>query len=294
MSQHLIWGPGAVLGSSIMGALVAYTGPKLAKRFFGLKAKLDEPAPLLPPALAGEISIERLQKYGEHTRHRFDLFLPPDTAKTPRHGVVMFHGGGFVGGFRAELEVYARQLAQQGFVVINAEYRLLPDSNLWETIQDGISAFDFAHRQSQLNVNQWSLMGRSAGGHIALMTAFLSKHPVSCVISEAGPTDLTPHLWEGSIRGGFLERISGQVLYSDVSPVYAAHSEAPPTLLLHGTRDPVVPYYQSRLLEVCLQAKGVPTKLCSFAGVGHNVLTKVTGPEPMAWVLHWLNTHAKL
>ena len=282
-----------MLGSSLAGAFVAHMGPKVARKMFGLKSKLDEKAPALPEALPGEIKIERLLKYGSDTRHRYDLFLPPDTAVGPFHGVVMFHGGGFVGGFRTEMEVFARQLAERGFVVVNAEYRLLPGCSLWDTIHDGCSLLEYVQAQPQWNVDQWSIMGRSAGGHIALMTAYLSKIDVTSVISEAGPTDFTPHLWEGSIRGGFLERIAGEILFSEVSPVYVAHAKAPPTLLLHGTLDPVVPYYQSRILEVLLQAKGVPSYLCGFPGISHNVLSKIKSMDGMAWVVHWLRTHQK-
>ena len=68
--------------------------------------------------------------YGPHPRQILDLFVPEDMTNAPV--VVFVHGGVFVrGDKRLSSEVYDNVLywfARQGFIGINIEYRLAPES----------------------------------------------------------------------------------------------------------------------------------------------------------------------
>jgi acetyl esterase/lipase len=44
---------------------------------------------------------------------------------------------------------------------------------------------------------------------------------------------------------------------------------APPFLIVHGDRDPLVPYHQSLLPVDALRAAGVPVTFYTVAGAGH-------------------------
>ena len=55
----------------------------------------------------------------------------------------------------------------------------------------------------------------------------------------------------------------------EISPVTYVTPNAPPTLLIHGDADNIVPLQQSRILEQKLRAAGVPVKLVIKPGAGH-------------------------
>jgi dipeptidyl aminopeptidase/acylaminoacyl peptidase len=54
-----------------------------------------------------------------------------------------------------------------------------------------------------------------------------------------------------------------------VSPVTYVSEDNPPTLILHGTHDTLVPYAQSEELAAALKAKSVPVWLQTLPGSGH-------------------------
>jgi acetyl esterase/lipase len=54
-----------------------------------------------------------------------------------------------------------------------------------------------------------------------------------------------------------------------VSPVHYVSADSPPFLILHGTRDALVPFAQSEELAAALEAKGVKVLLQKIPGGGH-------------------------
>lgn len=91
----------------------------------------DAYAPLLAAANNSGISVTRNLAYGPHTRQVLDIFQP---AKASNAGFVAYvHGGAFVRGDKqASPEIYDNLLywfTKQGYVGINIEYRLAPESS---------------------------------------------------------------------------------------------------------------------------------------------------------------------
>lgn len=86
--------------------------------------------PVLASAPKDGVAVTREITYGTHARQVLDLFVPAGAAAAPV--VVFVHGGAFMrGDKRASEEVYDNVLywfARQGFVGINIEYRLAPES----------------------------------------------------------------------------------------------------------------------------------------------------------------------
>jgi acetyl esterase/lipase len=78
------------------------------------------------------VKTERDVKYGPGVRHLLDVFTP-ETAASPRPVLIFIHGGGFIAGnkrspgspFYDNIVLWA---AQNGFVGVNATYRLAPQS----------------------------------------------------------------------------------------------------------------------------------------------------------------------
>lgn len=110
--------------------------------------------------------------YGDHARHRLDVYQPEGTP--PKQGwpvVVFLHGGGFVRGNKEHRANIGWYLAQQGFVTVMPNYRLAPESKwpcgpedvvgVWRWVQEHGAAYGG-------NPDGVVLMGESAGAaHVA-------------------------------------------------------------------------------------------------------------------------------
>ena len=278
-----------------IGLLAGGWGPSIAQNLFGLRPD-DPEVPSIPAPLTGPLRLTAQLRYGAgHPRYRFDLIQPPADVAPPYPAVVLFHGGGFARGSRRYVSGIGRALARHGFAVLSADYRLVPGAALPEIIADAVAMtrHAFSHSKDyELDPTRISLMGRSAGGHLALMAAYTTDLAVHRVVSEAGPTDLEPVMWDGSVRGAMMRRFSQGAHARSLSPVHVVTERAPPTLLVHGCRDTTVPFAHSRILQVRLEGLGVPVRLVALPRTGHN---------PLFWrwkagfpvVYDWLQTDSR-
>jgi dipeptidyl aminopeptidase/acylaminoacyl peptidase len=122
-----------------------------------------------------------------------------------------------------------------------------------------------------------AVVGGSAGGHLALLVAYTSdaefegagghegvSSRVRCVVNLYGPTDLTTDfVRDNAFARGVVRQFLGASidenpdLYQQASPVTHIDAEDPPTLILHGTIDDIVPIRQGDLLADALEETGV-------------------------------------
>ncbi len=137
------------------------------------------------------------------------------------------------------------------------------------------------------------LTGISAGGHLALISAFLNSipgsHPcfvgdrikIRAVVNWFGITDIAAlesylrifpsdlnyaRRWIGD--ESLIPRISKQY-----SPVNHITPESPPVLTFHGTRDRVVPYNQAVDLHERLNKDGITNRLITMQDRNHGGFT---------------------
>jgi dipeptidyl aminopeptidase/acylaminoacyl peptidase len=79
--------------------------------------------------------------------------------------------------------------------------------------------------------------------------------------------DKESRLWVPNTDPKRLEEIARQI-----SPVYHVSPDDPPTLIIHGDQDRLVPLQQSELIVEKLEKAGVDTKLVVKKGAGHGWL----------------------
>jgi acetyl esterase/lipase len=122
---------------------------------------------------------------------------------------------------------------------------------------------------------------------------------VQAVVASYAPADL--RLWPAE-RGSAIEQLLGGLpgeipeVYRDAAPVTHVRPGLPPTLLIHGQRDRLVPPAHSELLANHLRAAGVTTVLLPIPWGRHGVdslIVGLTGPmiqydvdRFLAWVFH--------
>lgn len=159
-----------------------------------------------------------------------DIFLPDSDSLSVYPVVVIIHGGGWVAGDKTLDSIYymrrlKHELLKNNFAVLSINYRLVgKDIHLPAPVEDCKDAIRWlrAHADEyKLDTSNVGLWGGSAGGHLALMTAyttnrqFVGDHELSSysarvnyVIDNFGPTDLNALFkidlgWFGTLCFGY-------------------------------------------------------------------------------------------
>ena len=132
-------------------------------------------ATLTPPDGVTEVNgIEYLAD--GHRYHQLDVYYPEGTAeKLPV--IIDIHGGGWAYGDKELNKIYCLTLAKKGYVVFNMSYRLYPEVNAkqqLEDIREALVCIKENLRNHPCDENNIFLTGDSAGGMLAAFTAMLS------------------------------------------------------------------------------------------------------------------------
>lgn len=180
-----------------MQQLMARIGPVWGTDIRGHSQMVkDAYAPLLAAANNDGITVTRNMPYGPHARQVLDIFRSTSVANA---GVIVFvHGGAFVRGDKqASPEIYDNLMywfAKQGYVGINIEYRLAPESGYPGGVDDVALAMAWLHVNAAShggNPAKLFLIGHSAGGtHVASYVfdpslGYFGKHTAGAVLISA-------------------------------------------------------------------------------------------------------------
>jgi acetyl esterase/lipase len=88
--------------------------------------------------------------YGDDPRQSFDVYTPTDATDAPI--IFMVHGGAWIIGDKTSRRVVDNKVAHwaaRGFVVISANYRMLPEANPLEQARDVALAVAAAQREAR-------------------------------------------------------------------------------------------------------------------------------------------------
>jgi acetyl esterase/lipase len=206
---------------------------------------------------------------------------------------VVVHGGSWQGGDSTQLTALNRYLAARGYVVAAINYRLLPDHPFPAAHDDLRAAIDYLKRNASalgLDPQRIVLLGRSAGGQLALLVAYtagdsairgaIGIYPaIDLAYAYDHPSD--PRLLDGrAVVSAYLGGTPDQVpaAYAAASPTSFAGPHSPPTLLIHGGRDELVSPTQSRRLAALLAQASRPHLLLELPWATHGCDAHFSGP----------------
>lgn len=225
-------------------------------------------------ALCRAIEISE-HAYGNLPVQTLSVCLPTDNAKN-RPGVIMIHGGGWTGGDKSNSINRCRSFAEDGIVAVTINYRLAnsaDSSTRWPAqIDDTCAAFQWMidnSKKLRLDPKRISAYGESAGGHLAVWLGIKDKR-LAGIVDCFGPTDLGKLDKRKFTRA--LTALFGSIeeeAMRAASPAYAVRTGMPPTLILQGDKDDLVPPDQSTELLAALKSKDVPVNLVLYLG-GHS------------------------
>jgi acetyl esterase/lipase len=213
---------------------------------------------------------------------RCDIFLPPPAVKNGA-GVLLVHGGGWSQGDRSQLKGYGILLGRRGYTCISSEYRLTGEA-LWpaqiEDVKCALRYFRANAGDLGVDPDRIVVSGNSAGGHLSLMAAAAApdsfegsggnagvSSSVAAAISFYPPTGLAKRSW-GGLPALFGKGASEETMLG-ASPLTYAKPGYPPTLIIQGNRDEIVPEAEATTMYDALNKAGVPVELHMFAGQPH-------------------------
>lgn len=187
-----------------------------------------------------------------------DVYRPAGTAPAP--AVLLLHGSGWRdGGSRWQMHGIARKLVKRGYVVVNAEYRFIPDVRYPAPLEDAREALRWMKSHSTeygIDPKRIATFGYSAGGYLAALVALDDESGaagVRAVVAGGAPFDLEFYARGDLIPvylGGGLHEIPE--VYRDASPVNHVRRSSPPIFMYQGTRDRLVrPEHALRMRQVC-------------------------------------------
>ncbi len=199
-------------------------------------------------------------------------------------------------------------------------------------LNDGFAALEWikAHADSLgFDLENVGLIGESAGGHIAQVLAYMdgaefgssAKLPIRYLVDVYGPTDLgklyrdqiplidsvksmtarLPERWQKCLDVtrylfGFdptTDSTRAEQFAYIFSPFHHVGPQAPPTLLIHGEADQVVPFSQSEILQKRLDDLAIPHRLHPLPGVDHafREATEAQKNQVQQWITEFVLEH---
>ncbi|MGH8580124.1 MAG: alpha/beta fold hydrolase [Gammaproteobacteria bacterium] len=221
-----------------------------------------------------------------------DLYRLADSKPLPL--VVVIHGGSWHYGDSGQIPAINRYLAQRGYAVAAVNYRKAPENPFPAARDDVIAAIQFLKSHADtlgIDPRRLVLLGRSAGGHLALVVAYGVQDPaIRGVISLYAPTDLVwswqhpgnpwvvdTHRLLRNFLGGSPEQ--KPEAYRNASPLQLAHRRVPPTLLVHGGRDEMVWSKQAERLSKRLTDLRCTHLFIPFPWADHGFDANLWGPS---------------
>lgn len=221
--------------------------------------------------------------YGGNAQQKMDVYLPENRSSETKV-IIMIHGGGWNTGDKADFNEYVDSLKKRepSYAIFNINYRLAHPPDLFPAQEQDIKAaieFIYNKKAEYIISDKFALIGASAGAHLALLQGYKYSTPVKpkAIIDFFGPTDLV-ELYNNpsnplvqpllaAVTGG--TPASNNSLYFQSSPVNFISSQSPPTMILHGGTDIIVPPSQSDLLNASLNSAGVAHQYISYPAEGH-------------------------
>lgn len=208
---------------------------------------------------------------------KLDIFNPKghkSSDKTP--AIVFFFGGGWNSGSTSQFYPHCQYLASRGMVAISAEYRVKSrdKTSPRECVKDGKSAIRWIRQHAEeLGINPDKLVagGGSAGGHVAAAAgttkAFEEEGEDLKVSSIPNALVLFNPVFDNGPKGYGYSRV--KKYWKEFSPMHNINKNTPPTIVLLGTKDKLIPVETAEEYKRLMEKLGIRCDLHLYEGQPH-------------------------
>lgn len=237
---------------------------------------------------AGRVRVENDVVFGTGGGRdlKCNVYHPP-VEGSGRPAVLLVHGGGWMTGDRTQLHGYAILLGRLGYVCVSTEYRLAGEAKWPAQIHDVKACLRWMRANADtlgIDPEKIAIEGNSAGAHLALMAAGTPNEPefegegghagvpthVAACIAIYGPTILHG---EGENLNKAMEFLFGRGATAEdarrASPITWASANFPPTLIVTGNKDELVPVQWNLAMYNKLAEVGASVELHVYADQPH-------------------------
>jgi len=263
------------------------------------EARADEKVKIAPDVVYG---------HKDGLAMTFDVYTPAEGANGA--GVLFMVSGGWFSVWQPPenfIPVFT-PLLDKGFTVFAVRHGSSPKYVVPEAVEDVRRAVRFIRLHADdygISADRLGVFGGSAGGHLSLMLGTASDEGdiaspdevlqqssrVAAVVAIYPPTDL--RLWVPNRPDNIKSIVAldfDPELADDVSPLVHATQDDPPTLMIHGTTDEIVPISHSENLQAEFEKLDVTSELMVIEGAGHGFQGE-DNVRAVAALVAWFEKH---
>ncbi len=264
-------------------------------------------------AQAGDLNITPDVVYGH--KHgmalTFDVFQPTEAANGV--GVLFMVSGGWYSSWQPpeKMQGFTKPLTDSGFTVFTVRHGSSPKYALPEIVEDVRRSVRFIRLNAEqygVDPDRLGVYGGSAGGHLSLLLGTASdegdatsKDPVlrvsdrvAAVVALVPPTDIRICVWEAPeslpAYKGFPALDLPLSEAGKVSPLVHVSSDDPPSLVISGVKDKLVPIRHSHAIRKAFEEHHVINELVLFEEAGHGFAGD-TSKKAMEKMVAWFEKH---
>jgi acetyl esterase len=234
--------------------------------------------------------------------------------------VVNVHGGGWVFGDEVTETAFSRYLADRGFLVFSPTYTLATATRpTWELAPREIAcAIATANRVSTQYggaPQRFYLAGESAGANLAVLVSnrLAAGQPfgddcgtiprvgavaVNVPVMDPGQAHGNSYAFTGKLMRRYAETYTGGTpesvpeRYAAVNASSRLSADSPPTLVVYGPNDQLVPQQGTLTYAQRARDEGVDVKAVGMPWTGHGIRRSGAGGKVMAELtVQWFNEH---
>ncbi len=257
------------------------------------------------------------RKFG--TALTMDVFHPAKTNNGV--GIIFVVSGGWFSSHEAINQAFVNPYIKRGYTVFAVVHGSQPKFKIPEIMNDmnrAVRFIRFNAKKFGVDASRLGVTGGSAGGHLSLILGAQgagggldAKDPVeresSAVQAVAcffPPTDFLNYGKPGEIALGenVLKTFSpafgesptnaeAKIEFAKkISPIYSVTSNLPPTLIIHGDGDKLVPIQQAQIFVEAAKKAGATAEIITKAGKGHGWKDMADDFESCA---DWFDAHLR-
>ena len=261
------------------------------RAFFAARGRRPAAPPPVPP-MTTHLNVPYAKAEGVAPRLlSLDIYAPKDAKGCP---VMLYvHGGGWSKGDKQAVGQKPAWLVGKGWMLVSANYRLVPKIAHPANVQDVANAIAWVHTNAAKHGGDPArifLMGHSAGAHLVSLAAIDGRRLEAAGKSlsilkgvielDTAALDL-PRLMRESLAVG---RVYGPAfgkdpaVWKDASPMahIAKDKGIPPFLLIHADRNPMKEA-QSEAFAKALDAAGIRAEVVAAPDKTHGTLNRDLG-----------------
>lgn len=242
--------------------------------------------------------IYRDVRYGEKEVNVMDIYIPEQAYKRENNGCVLFiHGGSWSGGDKKEEAARCRLLASRGYITATVNYTLWDEKTAEEyTVFGVLDEIDTALLRLKefaiergITITKAATSGYSAGAHLSMLYSYsrVGVAPMEIVFTAnmAGPSDISADVWGADMAMAIAKRLTGKnvtqemllsgeadELLSSISPTAFVCDKTPPTVIIHGGKDTVVPLKNAEVLMEKLSQYSVAYDYIYLGNSDHSLI----------------------